>query len=156
MNQSKAEYYKTLPSKRMGSGILFFNKERQILLVQPTYKETWEIPGGVVELNESPRDAALREVKEELGLQLNPDAISLLCVEYMAAGNEKTEALMFVFNGGILEENQLNQIKLDASEIKSYQFVALNNLIDLLVPMLGARIQKCVEASSCIYSEGQY
>lgn len=140
----------------MGAGVLFFDNERKVLLVQPTYKGTWEIPGGVVESNESPRDAAIREVKEELGLQLRPDAINLLCVEYMAAGDEITESLMFVFDGGILSEERLNQMRLDASEIKSFQFVAAKDVSDLLGAVLGGRIEKCAGANSCTYSEGQY
>jgi 8-oxo-dGTP pyrophosphatase MutT (NUDIX family) len=35
-------------------------------LLEPTYKEDWEIPGGIIEENESPREACKREVLEEL------------------------------------------------------------------------------------------
>lgn len=74
------EYYKSLPMKRMGSGALFSDGQDRILIVKPTYKEVWEIPGGVVELNESPRKAAEREVKEEL--RITKHLSKLLCVDY--------------------------------------------------------------------------
>ncbi|MBI3429629.1 MAG: NUDIX hydrolase [Actinobacteria bacterium] len=43
----------------MGSGLVFVDKQNRILLVEPTYKKNWKVPGGMVELDESPRDAAL-------------------------------------------------------------------------------------------------
>ena len=55
-------YYESLPKKRMGAGCLFFNERNEVLLVKPTYKPGWEIPGGVVEDNESPKQCCQREV----------------------------------------------------------------------------------------------
>ncbi len=64
------EYLKNLPRKRMASGVIFFNEAGEILIVKPSYKDHWSVPGGVIDKDESPRDAALREVKEEVGLDL--------------------------------------------------------------------------------------
>ena len=152
---NKSEYYNSLPKKRMGSGVLFFNAEKEILLVKPTYKETWEIPGGVVEHNESPRDAAIREVKEELGIQLN-STLKLLCVEYMAEGNEISEGLMFIFTGEPLTEQQIAEITLRTEEVSAFKFFTTEQAVLLLGPVLGSRIQKCVSAKECFYSEGRY
>ena len=52
----------------------------RVLVVEPTYKTSWELPGGSVEADESPRDACAREVEEELGLVLHPGR--LLCFEW--------------------------------------------------------------------------
>jgi 8-oxo-dGTP diphosphatase len=35
------------------------------------YPDTWDLPGGHVEANETPREAVLREVQEELGVRLS-------------------------------------------------------------------------------------
>ncbi len=156
MNQTKAEYYKSLPAKRMGAGVLFFNDQNELLLVQPTYKDTWEIPGGIVELSESPRDAVLREVHEELGLKIEPELLNFTCIEYMSAGKEISESLMFVFSGGVLTENIINQINLESSELKSFKFVPPSSITEFLGPILGSRIIKCLESSSCFYSENKY
>jgi 8-oxo-dGTP pyrophosphatase MutT (NUDIX family) len=37
-----------------------------VLLLEPTYKNDWEIPGGIIEDNESPKECCEREVFEEL------------------------------------------------------------------------------------------
>jgi hypothetical protein len=40
----------------MAAGALFFNHRDEILILKPTYRDDWLIPGGVVELDESPYD----------------------------------------------------------------------------------------------------
>jgi 8-oxo-dGTP diphosphatase len=61
------DYTATLPTKRIAASVLFTGSDGRILLVEPTYKDYWEVPGGAVEAGESPRAAAVREVGEELG-----------------------------------------------------------------------------------------
>jgi ADP-ribose pyrophosphatase YjhB (NUDIX family) len=67
-----AELTWRIPRKRMASSVLFTDGSGRVLLVEPAYKEVWELPGGAVEAGESPRDAAAREVLEELGLVIEP------------------------------------------------------------------------------------
>ena len=55
---------------RVAAGALFFDEQDNVLLVKPTYKDGWDIPGGYVEPGETPIEACQREVKEELGLEL--------------------------------------------------------------------------------------
>ena len=52
------DFTATLPRKRMGAGVLLSDELGRVLLVEPTYKPSWEVPGGVVEADESPRAAA--------------------------------------------------------------------------------------------------
>ena len=46
--------------KRVASKVLIRDQSNRPLLVNPTYKEYWDIPGGMAEANESPRSAARR------------------------------------------------------------------------------------------------
>jgi ADP-ribose pyrophosphatase YjhB (NUDIX family) len=64
METGLAEYDRGLPRKRMAAGVLLFDACGRVLLVDPVYKDYWDVPGGVVESNESPRDAARRELGE--------------------------------------------------------------------------------------------
>lgn len=54
--------------KRIVADVLIRDEAGHVLLVDPTYKDGWDLPGGMVEANESPRIAAARELGEELGL----------------------------------------------------------------------------------------
>ncbi|WP_307873852.1 MULTISPECIES: NUDIX hydrolase [unclassified Frankia] len=40
--------------------------DSRILIVQPTYRPGWDLPGGVVEQEESPHSAALQHPADEL------------------------------------------------------------------------------------------
>lgn len=63
--------------KRKGSSIIFINNKRQVLLflrddkVDIPYPNTWDIPGGHVEDNETPEQCIVREMREEIGIELN-------------------------------------------------------------------------------------
>lgn len=97
-----SKYYESLPSKRIGAGLVCRDAVDRILLVQPTYKSTWDLPGGVVEAGESPAACAAREVREELGLDLAVGR--LLVVDWLPARPPKTEGLMLQFDGGVLDD----------------------------------------------------
>ena len=81
------EYIVDLPKKRMAVGVLLFNNAEELLVVKPTYKENWSIPGGVCDENESLRETAIREVKEETNLDIKK--VQLLCVDYMSRGKSE-------------------------------------------------------------------
>ncbi len=135
---SSLEYQHSLPKKRMGSGALFFNQNNQLLLVEPSYKPTWEIPGGVVEANESPRDCCQREIAEELGLTLSVGR--LLCVDYNPTTDSRLESLMFIFDGGQLSDQTISRISLQPNELVSFKFFERDQLPSNLSATLKARI----------------
>jgi 8-oxo-dGTP diphosphatase len=43
-----------MATPRIAAGALFSDEHDRVLLVQPSYKDMWEIPGGYVEPSESP------------------------------------------------------------------------------------------------------
>ena len=69
------DYVQSLPRKRMAAGALFVDSASRILLVDPVYRDTWDLPGGAVEAEESPYAACRREVAEGLGLDRPPGRV---------------------------------------------------------------------------------
>ena len=71
------QYVASLNRKRMAAGVLFRDHDGRVLLVEPSYKPNWEIPGGAVEADESPWAAASRELIEELGLDRSLGSVQI-------------------------------------------------------------------------------
>lgn len=92
-------WYRALPAKRVGAGVLFTDPDGRVLLVRPTYTGYWEVPGGMVEASESPHEAAAREIAEQLGI--DRPVGRLLCVDWVPPRDPKTDGLMFLFDGGL-------------------------------------------------------
>lgn len=140
----RSAYLASLPKKRMGSGVLIRNTAKKILMVQPSYKPFLEIPGGVVEKDESPYATCQREVEEELGLPL--PIYNLLCVDYRTPSGMESESIMFVFYGGELNNATLKRIKVDGKEIVDYAFMSLDEIRGKTTDTLYGRIVKGIQA----------
>jgi 8-oxo-dGTP diphosphatase len=134
----------SLARKRMGAGALFRDAGGRVLLVEPTYKPNWEVPGGAVEAEESPTAACRREVLEELGLDRPVGRI--LAVDWVPSRPERTEGLMLIYDGGVLAEGDIASIRLQADELASYAFVEAGRVPELASASLARRIAACLEA----------
>lgn len=135
---NKLDFHRSLPKKRMAAGAILRDEQARVLLVKPTYKEGWDIPGGVVEANESPRAACEREVFEELGLQVM--ACQLVVVDYIAASESRLEGVQFIFDCGTLTSAAAAQIVLPANELSEYRFVMQEQLYAHLSPPKAKRV----------------
>ena len=143
----------------MASGVILFNEAGEILLVKPTYKDHWSVPGGVIDKDESPRDAALREIKEETNLDLK--SMHFLCLDYMSPQESgystKDENIQFIFYGGIMRDDDIEKIKVPKEEISEYKFVDREEATKLVGEKLSHRLKPCFEAldtGTTIYLEG--
>lgn len=134
---------KNLPQKRWWSWALFFDTEWKILLLEPSYKDNWEIPGGIIEEDESPKETCMREIKEELWLDIQ--VWDLLCLEYQ---REEDDSYMFIFDWWVLSETEVNSIVIQESEIKSFEFLSLEELKTKVLYKMFLRIQKAIEAKT--------
>lgn len=61
--------------KRLSCGVVILNPGRELLLCHVTGQNHWDLPKGGIDLGESPLDAAIRETREESGLQLPPETL---------------------------------------------------------------------------------
>jgi 8-oxo-dGTP pyrophosphatase MutT (NUDIX family) len=115
-------------------------------LVEPVYKDDWELPGGAVDADESPFDAAVRELKEELGLSVTPGR--LLVVDWVPPREGRTEGVMFVYDGGVLDPARALDIRLPADELRSWAWSTVAEARQRLSALLARRADAAVQAAS--------
>ena len=61
---------------RRDSAFAVICRRKQVLLVKPRGRDSWQLPGGGMKPHETPWVAVLREVKEETGLEARLLALS--------------------------------------------------------------------------------
>lgn len=110
-----------LPRKRGIAQLLLRDPDQRVLLCQLTYKQDWDLPGGVVEIGESPRLAVGREVAEELGLAIEPGA--LLLTDWLPPWSGWDDAICLVFDGGVHGATIVDRIVKQEREIRSVAFL---------------------------------
>jgi 8-oxo-dGTP pyrophosphatase MutT (NUDIX family) len=139
-----AEYAALLPKKQTGTSVLFFDALGRLLIVKPNYKDGWSVPGGSADVNESPLHCALREVKEEIGLDVKK--LDLVGISYMPKHYVFSDSLKFVFHGGTLTEKQIKGICLQTEELDQFDFATVEKAMELLSPSLKSCLSACLEA----------
>lgn len=128
----------------MAAGAVFRDEAGRVLLVDPVYKDTWEMPGGAVEAEESPLAACRREVCEELGLDRPPGRV--LAVDWVPSRPDRPEGLIVVYDGGVLSASEIAAIAVPADELAGFEFVEPAEVAARMSPLLARRIAACVDA----------
>jgi 8-oxo-dGTP diphosphatase len=141
-----------LPQVPASAGGLLVDGAGRLLILKPTYKGGWTIPGGQMEANgESPWDACRREVLEETGLVV--DRAELACVDFLRPRPSRPGGLRFVFDCGVLDAAATESIVLPAEEIAEYRWTTPEAANRLLSGPVGRRVRRCLERRGTIYLE---
>lgn len=65
------------PTHAMGAASVIVDGKKRVLLVKHDYgRHNWEIPGGISEAGESAEETARREAREEIGVELEIEALT--------------------------------------------------------------------------------
>ncbi|MFI9024698.1 NUDIX domain-containing protein [Streptomyces sp. NPDC053560] len=132
-------------AETLAAGVLLFDEEDRVLLVDPTYKPGWEFPGGVVEAGEPPARAGVREVAEELGIRL-PTTPRLLVLDWEAPVPPGFGGLRLLFDGGRLPDEQIRDLLLPGSELRAWRFVTEEEAESMLPPVRWNRLRWALRA----------
>src|SRR4051794_14311984 len=135
---------------RVAAGVLFRDHNGRVLLVKPSYKDGWEIPGGYVEHGESPLAAAVREGREELGADL--EVTDLLVLDW-APHPAEGDKLLVIFRGGTLSPSDVDQLRLDPDELTDARFFDVSELPRLMPDRLARRVGEAAQHDAGTYLE---
>jgi 8-oxo-dGTP pyrophosphatase MutT (NUDIX family) len=132
-------------AETVAAGVLLFDEQGRVLLVDPTYKAGWEFPGGVVEPGEAPARAGVREVAEETGIRLD-DVPRLLVVDWEAPAPPAYGGLRLLFDGGRLDSAETARLLLPGPELRGWRFVTEEEAADLLPAVRYERLRWALRA----------
>lgn len=134
-----------MANPRVAAGVLYRDDQGRVLVVHPTYKEHWDIPGGYVEPGESPLAAARREVREELGDGFPVGAFLLVDGAPAPAEGDK---LLFLFDGGPMDDQALALVVPDGDEVSHASFEFLDALASHMPTRLSDRIDSALAVAA--------
>lgn len=141
-----------LPRIPASAGALIGDGSGNVLILKPTYKSGWTIPGGQIEADgESPWDGCRREVSEETGLEVRSGRLA--CVDFLRPRPGKPGGLRFVFDCGQLGEGATGTIRVDGEEISDYRWVSSVEAGELLSGPVGRRVTAVLDSGGAVYLE---
>ena len=118
--------------------------EPRVLMCNLTYKADWDLPGGVVEVGESPRLAVSREVEEELSLTI--DAGALVLTDWLPPWGGWDDAICLVFDGGTHPTALAERIVPQAREIRTAEFLTLAQVDERAADFTARRVRAALAA----------
>ncbi len=140
------------PAIPASAGALIYDRRGRLLILKPTYKSGWTIPGGIMEADgETPWDACRREVREECGLDIT--CARLACVDFRRPRPGKPGGLRFLFDCGTASDEQLAGLVLQAAEISAYRLAPRAAAVELLRPPIRRRVKAAWQTSGTCYLE---
>ena len=141
-----------LPAVPVSAGALIFDRAGRLLILKPTYKTGWTIPGGVMEADgETPWDACRREVREECGIEVRGGRLA--CVDFRPGRRGRLGGIRFLFDCGAADDAALDAITVQPEEIAEYRLVPLPAALVLLRPPIRRRVRAGTRRRRCVYLE---
>jgi len=141
-----------LPMIPVSAGALIFDSTERLLILKPTYKTGWTIPGGVMEADgETPWEACRREVREECGIEVR--AGRLACTDFRPARPGRPGGIRYLFDCGPADDAALAAITLQPEEIAEHRLASLDIALTLLRPPIRRRVRAATRHRRFVYLE---
>lgn len=123
-NPQHKGWMRTQPKRMASAAMLLENDIGELLIVKANYKSYWTLPGGIVDSNETPKQGAIRETREEIGVTIDSDHVSFVAVANRISSEAQT--YQFIFKASL---PSAISIVLQKSEIDEYAFVSRNQVL---------------------------
>jgi 8-oxo-dGTP diphosphatase len=143
-----------LPRIPASAGALIFDGSGRLLIVNPTYKKHWTIPGGIMEANgETPWEGCRREVREEVGLDVTHGR--LVAVDFLRPRRTDAGGMRFLFDCGVFEDDELAAIRLQEEELSEHRLARPAEALEILSGPLRRRVGAALGTGpgECVYLE---
>jgi 8-oxo-dGTP diphosphatase len=141
-----------LPTIPVSAGALIFDRSGRLLILKPTYKSGWTIPGGVMEADgETPWDACRREVREECGIEVHHGRLA--CTDFRRPRPGRPGGVRFLFDCGAIKDKYLAAITVQEEEVSEYRLAALPEALALLRPPIRRRVRAASSKQAVVYLE---
>lgn len=137
------QYYRALARVRQGAGALITTPDGRVVMIDTSYRDFYEIPGGAVEAGEAAPIACARECREELGIEVPIGR--LLVIDHQNESGELGDSIMFVYDGGSIATEFPAQPSGD-SEVRSIALVDPTDLDRVTIPRLANRVRSALTA----------
>ncbi|MEO3803278.1 NUDIX hydrolase [Nonomuraea sp. B1E8] len=111
---------------------------RLLILRTATNHGRWQLPGGRAHAGESPRTAAAREAREEIGLDL--PAGELLVSAWTPGSQGRRDRFALLFSTRQLTSADLGAITLQANEVDAWSMVESAEVRNLVHPLMAERL----------------
>lgn len=115
--QTHKDWIKKAPKRISSSGVMLEDAEGRLLIVKANYKPYWTVPGGIIDEGETPKQAAVREVFEEVGIHLDERDLGFVLVADRISRHMQTYQFLFKAK---LSETAKKRIVLQAAEMDEY------------------------------------
>jgi 8-oxo-dGTP pyrophosphatase MutT (NUDIX family) len=141
-----------VPRIPASAGAMIWDPGGRLLILEPTYKKGWTIPGGQVDADgESPWAACRRETREECGLVVERGRLA--CVDYLPPKPSRPGGVRFLFDCGTFPHSAFDGVVLQEAEIADWRLVKLSEALELLSGPLRRRIAQTADRVYCVYLE---
>ena len=141
-----------IPAIPVSAGALIFDREGRLLILKPTYKSGWTIPGGIMEADgESPWEACRREVREETGIEVSQGRLAAMDFRRPRPG--RPGGIRFLFDCGQASDGALAGLKVQPEEISESRLVPLPDALALLRGPVRRRVRAATRGQGLVYLE---
>lgn len=124
--REERRWLKVVDRRMSSAGVVIEDHDGRLLVVKAHYKHYWSLPGGMVDAGESPLRAALREVKEEVGFDLDVQYLQFSSVAYRHG--EKFDSYQFTFRY-TSPVDSTTEFLLQKNEIEAFAWVTKEQVI---------------------------
>jgi 8-oxo-dGTP pyrophosphatase MutT (NUDIX family) len=132
------------PRKRLISHLLLTDAAGRVCILETTFKPDFELPGGILEVGESPRVGLIREVAEELDHAVSVGR--LLVVDWLAPYLGWEDAVELIFDGRELAELAIARLRPDGREIRAIHWLEPEAAIARMAPFAQGRLRGALAA----------